>query len=505
MAMSNKTKKHDLLNAGAEVQFARSLRTAAEKKLAQMPHADTPARPAEEILYELQVYQIELEMQSEELQRAQLMIEESRDRYTHFYDLALVGYITLSHDALIDEINLTGATLLGKERGKLMHKRFAAFVAPEDHDHWDQYFTSVLQRDDKLSSEFAILRGDKTRRQVRLDSLRLIKENKSPVVRIVLSDISERKRSEDALREQEDFYRMIAENIDDFIAVLDMEGRRLYNSPSYSRLFGDPESMKGSDSFAEIHPDDREHVRRVFKETVQTGIGLRIEYRFVLPDDSIRYMESCGGLIRNSQGHASHVVVVSRDITDRIKADDQIRNLAFYDTLTQLPNRRMFDDRLNQAMAASKRSGRYGALMFLDMDNFKPLNDQYGHSAGDLLLKEVSRRIISCVREMDTVSRFGGDEFVIMLTELDADKKSSIAQTGIVAEKIRDILAKPYKLALQHEAEAETTVEYHCTASIGVVMFINHEYRPDDLLKRADMVMYQAKESGRNRVRFFNI
>jgi diguanylate cyclase (GGDEF)-like protein/PAS domain S-box-containing protein len=272
-----------------------------------------------------------------------------------------------------------------------------------------------------------------------------------------------------------------------------------------ARLFGNHERLKGTDSFAEIHPDDREHVRRVFKETVQTGIGLRIEYRFVLPDGSIRYMESCGGLIRNSRGHASRVVVVSRDITERIKAEDQIRNLAFYDALTKLPNRRMFDDRLNQAMAASKRSGHYGALMFLDMDNFKPLNDQYGHGAGDLLLKEVSHRIVSCVREMDTVSRFGGDEFVVMLTELDTNKETSIAQTGVIAEKIRAILAKPYSLALQHEGETEITVEYRCTASIGVVMFINHEYRPDDLLKRADMMMYQAKEKGRDQVRFFNI
>lgn len=497
--------EHSVLNEGAEVLFTRSLRAAAERKLAKMPHADAPVRPTEEILYELQVYQIELEMQSEELQRAQRMIEESRDRYTNFYDLAPVGYITLSHEGLIDEINLTGAELLGNERDKLMRKRFAAFVAPEDHENWDQYFTSVLQRDDKLTCELAILRRDKTRRQVRLDSLRLLKDNKSPVVRIVLADISENKRSEEVLREQEEFYRKITENVDDFIAVLDLEGRRLYNSPSYARLFGAPELLKGTDSFAQIHPDDREHVRRVFMETVKTGIGLRIEYRLVVPDGDTRYMESCGGLIMNSQGLASRVVVVSRDITERIKAEDQIRNLAFYDALTKLPNRRMFDDRLNQAMAASKRSGRYGALMFLDMDNFKPLNDRYGHGAGDLLLKEVSRRIVSCVREVDTVSRFGGDEFVVMLAELDTDKNSSIAQAGIVAEKIRAILAKRYKLAIQHEGEADTTVKYHCTASIGAVMFINHEYRPEDLLKRADMVMYQAKESGRNRVVFFNI
>jgi diguanylate cyclase (GGDEF)-like protein len=215
-------------------------------------------------------------------------------------------------------------------------------------------------------------------------------------------------------------------------------------------------------------------------------------------------MESRGGLIRNSQGQASRVVVISRDITERKQAEEQIRNLAFYDSLTQLPNRHMLDDRLHQAMAASKRTGRYGALMFLDLDNFKPLNDKYGHSVGDLLLIEVARRISSCVREMDTVARFGGDEFVVMISELDTDEESSTAQTSIVAEKIRAILAKPYVLTLQHEDGTETTVEHHCTASIGVTLFINSEVSAEDLIKRSDMAMYKAKECGRNQVCFFN-
>jgi diguanylate cyclase (GGDEF)-like protein/PAS domain S-box-containing protein len=503
--MGNKSARSDLPETDAETQFAKGLRSAAEKHLAQMAPAAVPSRPVEEIFHELQVCQVELGMQRQELQRAQLMMKELRDRYTDFHDLAPVGYITLGSDARIEEVNLTGAGLLGEERGKLLHKRFDAFVAPENIKDWTEYFITVLQQDDKLTCELAIVHEDKSRCQVRLDSLRLQKDGKSTVVRVVLTDISENKRFEDELREQEAFYRMITENVDDFIAVLDLDGRRLYNSPSYARLFGDPESLKGTDSFAEIHPDDREHVKRVFLETVKTGIGMRIEYRFSMPDGAIRYMESCGGVIRNSMGRPSRVVVVSRDITERIKAEDQIRNLAFYDTLTKLPNRRMFDDRLNQAMAASNRSGRYAALMFLDMDNFKPLNDQYGHSAGDLLLKEVAHRIISCVREMDTVSRFGGDEFVVMLTELDTDKQSSTALTGVVAEKIRAILARPYRLVLQLEGDAEKIIEYHCSSSIGVVMFIDHEYRPADLLKRADKVMYEAKESGRNRVRFFDI
>ena len=503
--MSNQPNEQDILKAEAEAQFARALRAAAEKKLALMPHADTPIRPVDEILHELQVYQIELEMQNEELRRAQLIIEESRDRYVDFYDFAPVGYITLNREALITEINLAGTSLLGDERGKLLRRRFATYIAPEDRDHWYQYFTSVQQHDDKLTCELALLRGDGSRLHVQLDGLRLLGHDKLPVVRIVITDIAKRKRAEEVVREQEDFFRMIAEHTEDFIAVLDLEGRRLYNSPSYARLFGDPEDLKGTDSFAEIHPDDRGQVKHVFQETVRSGTGLQIEYRFVLPDGSIRYMESIGGLIKNSQGKASRVIVVSRDITERKQSDEQIRNLAFYDTLTQLPNRRMLDDRLNQAMAASKRSGRYGALMFLDMDNFKPLNDQQGHGAGDLLLKEAARRISSCVREVDTVARFGGDEFVVMLSELDTDKEASIAQAGIVAEKIRAILAQPYVLTLQQEGATETTVEYRCTSSIGVVMFNNNEDRPVDLLKRADMVMYQAKENGRNQVCFSNM
>jgi len=503
--MSDKPDKQDVPNAEADAPFARALRAAAEKKLAHLPHPDTTARPVEEILHELQINQIELEMQNEGLRRAELILEESRDRYIDLYDFSPVGNITLSRDALIDEINLTGAAMLGEERGKLLRRRFVTFIAPEDRDHWYRYFMNVLQRDDKLACGLALLRGDGSRLQVQLDSVRLLGDNKLPAVLIVLSDIAGRKLAGEEVREQEAFFRMIAENIEDFIAVLDLEGRRLYNSPSYARLFGEHESMKGTDSFAEIHPDDREHVKRLFKETVQTGIGLQTEYRFVLADGSIRHMESCGGLIKNSRGQASRVLVVSRDITERKQAEEQIRNLAFYDTLTQLPNRHMLDDRLNQTMAASKRTGRYGALMFLDLDNFKPLNDQHGHSTGDLLLKEVAHRISSCVREMDTVARFGGDEFVVMLSELDTDKKSSIAQTGIVAEKIRATLAQPYALTFLHEDNSETTLEYHCTSSIGVAMFINHEYRPADLLKRADMMMYQAKESGRNQVRFFNM
>ncbi len=208
--------------------------------------------------------------------------------------------------------------------------------------------------------------------------------------------------------------------------------------------------------------------------------------------------------VNDADGTIQHFVAIMQDITERKTAEEEINNLAFYDTLTQLPNRRMLNDRLGQAMAASKRSGHYGALMFLDLDNFKPLNDTYGHGVGDLLLIEVAHRLTGCVREVDTVARFGGDEFVVMLGELDVDKAESRTQASIVAEKVCATLSESYVLKTRQEGKAETTIEHHCTASIGVVLFINHEASAEDILKWADMAMYQAKERGRNQVCFFD-
>lgn len=314
--------------------------------------------------------------------------------------------------------------------------------------------------------------------------------------------ISAERRDRAALRDQERFFRLITDNIDDFIAVLDVEGKRLYNSPSYAKLFGDTHKLLLTDSFAEVHPDDRDRVKQVFRETVQTGIGQRIEYRFVLPDGSIRQMESRGGVIRNVDGRLLCVAVVSHDITERKKADEQIYALAYYDALTQLPNRLMLKDRFNLAMATNKRNGRHGALIVLDLDNFKPVNDQHGHSAGDLLLKEAAHRIASSVREVDTVARFGGDEFVVILTGLDTIKSKSKELAASVAEKIRAKLAEPYFIEIPAEDGTTFIVEHHCTSSIGIAIFLSHETSQEDIFKWADMAMYRAKESGRNQIKF---
>ncbi len=190
-----------------------------------------------------------------------------------------------------------------------------------------------------------------------------------------------------------------------------------------------------------------------------------------------------------------------RDITERKQLEEQIRALAFLDQLTNLPNRRLLNDRLGQALAAGKRSGYFGALMLLDLDNFKPLNDLHGHAAGDVLLVEVAHRLKACVRDMDTVARFGGDEFVVMLAELSTDRNESVAQAQKIAEKIRASLSRPYRLTLKRRGKPAATVEHCCTASIGVTLFRDHAVHQEDVLKRADAAMYDAKDSGRNAIR----
>ncbi len=191
----------------------------------------------------------------------------------------------------------------------------------------------------------------------------------------------------------------------------------------------------------------------------------------------------------------THYVGTHVDITERKAAEEEIKHLAFYDQLTGLPNRRLLLDRLGHALAFSSRSGADGALLFIDLDNFRTLNDTLGHNVGDLLLQQVAKRLETCVRKSDTVARLGGDEFVVMLEGLSEAPMEAAAQTKLVGDKILAVLNKPYKLAL-----------YDCrsTPSIGAVLFNDHQQSMDELVKQADIAMYQAKQDGRNTLRFFD-
>jgi len=199
--------------------------------------------------------------------------------------------------------------------------------------------------------------------------------------------------------------------------------------------------------------------------------------------------------VKGNSGEVTHHVGTLHDITARKAAEAEIKNLGFFDTLTGLPNRRLLLDRLKQALASSARSGREAALLFIDLDDFKTINDSLGHAIGDLLLQQVAQRLTSCVREGDTVARLGGDEFVVMLEDLSEQALEAAEQTEAIGDKILATLNQPYQLA---------THEYRGTPSIGATLFNDQQSGIEELLKQADIAMYQAKKSGRNTLRFFD-
>lgn len=199
--------------------------------------------------------------------------------------------------------------------------------------------------------------------------------------------------------------------------------------------------------------------------------------------------------VRNAEGGITHYIGTHYDLTERKKAEERINALAFYDQLTNLPNRILLVEHLNRSMAASLRSGSHGALLFIDLDNFKTLNDTQGHEMGDLLLKQVADRLKQCVHGEDTVARQGGDEFVVLLSDLGTSEPEAASTAESIAEKILEQLNLPYQIG---------HFSHHSTASIGVTLFSGNQSSVDDLMKQADLAMYRAKGAGRNIVRFFD-
>lgn len=319
----------------------------------------------------------------------------------------------------------------------------------------------------------------------------------------VKQDITRRKRAEETLRESENRFRTMADQAPVFIWIAGADKRCTWFNKVWLDFTGRTLMQEMGMGWAElVHPEDLQRCMATYVRAFDARQEFTLEYRMRRFDGAYRWLTLHGVPRYDDQGAFLGYIGSCIDITDRHQMEEQVQQLAYYDPLTKLPNRRLLSERLSQAMMASKRSGRYGALMFLDLDNFKPLNDTQGHAAGDLLLIEVAKRLKSCVREIDTVARIGGDEFVVMLSELEAHKTESNLQAHTIAEKIRITLAEPYQLTVKHDEETDTPVMHRCTASIGVVVFSNQEGSQEDILKWADAAMYQAKEGGRNQIRF---
>lgn len=306
-----------------------------------------------------------------------------------------------------------------------------------------------------------------------------------------------------AMQQSEDRYRTLIEWSPEAILVHRL-GNIIYANPAAIKVFGAPDAaaLLVKKTCELIHPDElAAQTARMASIIHQDAIAPATESRFLKLDGTVITVQVQGTAIDYDGEPAIHVAI--HDISERKKLENDIRQLAFYDDLTLLPNRRLLEDRLRQTLSTSQRRGDFSALMFLDLDTFKTLNDTYGHAVGDALLVDVAIRLKQCVSSMDTVARFGGDEFVVLIPELGKAKRDATGQALGIAEKIRKELSRPHVLASQHVAGASASITHRCTVSTGVLVISAEQATQDVLLKWADAAMYQAKDEGRNRLHLF--
>ncbi len=298
-------------------------------------------------------------------------------------------------------------------------------------------------------------------------------------------------------RESEELYRTTFENAPVGVALLDLQGHWLQANRSLCAITGySRDEMRGLTYQQLTHPDDLAVEMNTTSELISGRIESRErEKRYVRKDGSSVWVHLHSSLVRDASGEPQYFVAVTADITASKKAAETINVLAYYDPLTALPNRSLLLDRLKQNMAVSARDGNYGALLFIDLDNFKTLNDTLGHSVGDLLLQQVAQRLHGCIREGDSVARFGGDEFIALLAGLGAVEADAAAIAEGVANKIIATLNQVYLL---------DAVSHHSTPSMGVTLFKGQQVAVEELMKQVDLAMYRAKSAGRNLIRFFD-
>ena len=313
------------------------------------------------------------------------------------------------------------------------------------------------------------------------------------------ADVTEHIRTREAREHSELHLRTLFDAIPDRVWLKDAQGRYLMCNQATANGMGLPVEALLGHTATEILGDAKLGASYQDTDVRAMGSHAPVLYEQALPragdvSDTLMF-EVVKRAVFDQNGQPLGVLGLARDVSERKRTEAQIERLAFYDPLTGLCNRRLFHDRLEQAQGASTRSRQWGAVCFIDLDNFKDLNDTQGHDQGDLLLCQVAQRLSQSVREQDTVARLGGDEFVVLLEDLGEDEAQAAMYANLVGEKLLDVLNQSYELA---------SGGHHNTPSIGITLFKDVPERVEDVLKRADVAMYQSKSAGRNTVRFFD-
>jgi diguanylate cyclase (GGDEF)-like protein/PAS domain S-box-containing protein len=456
------------------------------------------ANEVKQMLHELEVHQIELEMQNQDLRETQIMLDASRERYFDLYNMSPVGYCTLNEAGIILEANLTLSSLLDIHRSKLLKQSFSRFVFKDDQDDYYLKTKHVLLSEENLSFELRMLTSSNRIVWVHLSSMCTKDTDGYTEFRVAVNDITEQRM----LQQQERIAAIAFESLEGMIItdandLILRVNRALIGMSGYSaeKIIGQSPDIFNSGR----HPPSFFIAIRATLKSKEKWSGEIWERR---KNGEVYPAWMTINAVRNNQGDISNYVYTINDITLTKMAEEKIKALAFYDPLTKLPNRRLMLDRLEHALSSRARHKRLGAVLMIDLDNFKILNDSLGHDMGDKLLVIVASRLESCLREGDTVARIGGDEFLVIIEDLD-EKISVDRQAEAVAKKFIAYLREPYMLQRGFKTDLNSQVQYHCSCSIGIALFSEQAISVEELIKQADTAMYAAKAGGRNTLRFF--
>jgi len=429
---------------------------------------------------------VEVEGQNRELRDAQQLLEESRDRYADLYDFAPLGYVTLTEKGIVSEINLTAASMLGALRHAHIGKPFSSHLTRGDNKRFLEHLRHCRETDKAAAIEVLITRAKEVSLPVQLYPLPMANTDRGTLdYRVAIIDISQRKQAEEGLR----LAATVFEHCGEAIVVCDHDTNIVSVNRAFIEITGyRPQEVIGkSVRQMDIGLQNDTHVP-LWNLVTETGFwqgeawGRR--------KDGTHYSQWLTVTrARNEAGQPGHYIGIFSDITQRKEADEHIRRLAHYDALTGLPNRALLEDRLAHALALAQRNNTGIAVLFLDIDLFKIVNDSLGHGVGDQLLQGIATRLTQCLRTGDTVSRRGGDEFIVVLPNLNA-----VEETTQIVEKILKYLCHPYNI---------DGVELNVTGSIGISMYPQDGNDVDTLIKHADIAMYHAKDSGRNNYKFY--
>jgi diguanylate cyclase (GGDEF)-like protein/PAS domain S-box-containing protein len=402
-----------------------------------------------------------------------------------YYEVDLSGNFTFVNEAVCRR--------LGYSREELIGMNYRGYTPEKEYEEVFKTYVKVFQEDKTLKwYPFQNIRKDGTVLSIEasISPLRN-KEGETIGFRGITTDITERKRMEETIRESEERYRTIIDEMEEWFFETDPAGQFLFVNDAFLRAMGYTEKeLVGQNFRILIRQEDGDLAYKIFNQVYQTGEAIKdFPHEFTLPNGIKKIAEISIFPKRNREGKFIGFRGVGHDITARKRTEEQLNFMATHDPLTALPNRMLLNDRLKMAMSQAKRNNHKIAVLMLDLDRFKRVNDSLGHSLGDQLLIEVGRRLTELLRQTDTVARMGGDEFLILLPEI--QEKEDPAE---VAQKILRIFEKPLLV---------DGCEIQSATSIGIAIYPDDCQDIDSLLKNSDLAMYQAKTQGRNGFRFF--